>query len=76
MSMSLLLAGLLTQAEARLEAGGGQDAGRSLSEAPASPLWNLQALHTPLRSGNQKLFLLDYNNLHICFLYNVHRCIF
>ncbi len=58
MSFPLLLAGLQPQAEARLEAGGGQDAGRSLSEAPASPPWNLQALHTPLRSGNQKLFLL------------------
>jgi hypothetical protein len=53
----LLPAGLLTQAEARLEAGGGQDAGRSLSEAPAFPPWNLQALHTPLRSWNQKLYL-------------------
>jgi hypothetical protein len=59
----LLLEGLQPQAEASLEAGGGQDAGRSLSEAPpASPPWNLQALHTPLRSWNQKLFLLGYNH--------------
>jgi hypothetical protein len=49
----LLLEGLLAQAEARLEAGGGQDASRSLSEAPACPLRNLQALHTPLTSWNK-----------------------
>ncbi len=53
----LLPAGLRAQVEARLEAGGGQDASRSLSEAPAGHLWNRQALQALLRSRNQKLYL-------------------
>ncbi len=73
-SLSLLLAGLHVQAEARLEAGGGQDAGRSLSEAPASPPWNLRALHTPLRSWNQKLYLYNVSSTWQYFTYITGNC--